>query len=98
MREMLPEVHQSGLTLERFAVDASSPVDRPQILAYALLSAWVAHWPSRASAEQRQLLVQTRAIREREPDRFHKQRRLALTRLAEQMEIYNALRQPPTLP
>jgi|GEM_PF-2502083 len=41
-------------------------VDRPQVLAHALLSALHQHWPSRTTVETAKLLEQTMIIRETE--------------------------------
>jgi hypothetical protein len=56
---------------------------RERIKAIALLDAFVTHWPERSSVLQRELLERLLPhILQVEPDRFYKQRRLALAKLS----------------
>lgn len=84
---MLEEVQKSAERLESFfkQIEAGSlpTVERLEVCDYALVSAWVDHWPSRAPVEYRRLLQNCRIIHETEPDRFIKQRRIFIARLAE---------------
>jgi hypothetical protein len=58
-------------------------LSRELVVAYATLAAFAHHWPSRASAHVKALLIEFFWVREREPDRFLKQRRIAVAKLSE---------------
>lgn len=57
-------------------------VDRPEIVAHALLSGLCHHWPSRANDAQRELIQSTLDIRAAENSRWLTQRRIAIAKLA----------------
>lgn len=60
----------------------SRTASRELIVAYATVAAWVQHWPSRATRSLHQLVEEFVWVRETERDRYIKQRRVALARLA----------------
>lgn len=92
---MLEDVHTAAVRLEAFADEYARNlhviVERQEVCDYALVCAWVDHWPSRAPTRYRHLLHRTRVIGEREPDRFIKQRRIYIARLAEHLNRAPAL-------
>ncbi len=79
---MIEEVKRAVAILEAWRSGGCSSVDRPQVVAHAMLGAWISHWPGRATRDERDLLAQTIAIRAAEPGRWIKQRRIALTKLS----------------
>lgn len=56
-------------------------VDRAEICAHALLSAWVHHWPEQITPPLNNLLAATLDIKARERSRWMTQRRIAITKL-----------------
>ncbi len=62
---------------------ADGIVDRCQIEAYARISAFCDHFPNFASRDDFELLQRSSRIEKLEYDRFLKQRRIALSDLAE---------------
>jgi len=60
-------------------------VDRVELVSHAYLSALVQQWPSLVPSRLPALVEATVKIRRREPDRFLRQRRLALAYLAERL-------------
>ena len=81
---MHAEIELSKQILSEFqtGVQSAKNVDRPHIVAHALLSAYTEHWPSRADPATTKLLEQTQLIRKTELSRWIVQRRIALVRLA----------------
>jgi hypothetical protein len=57
-------------------------IDRVQVVAYSTLEAFTSHFPNQALPSDFALIQQTQIIATREPDRFFKQRRMALSKLA----------------
>ena len=74
-------VNQARQQLSKF-VEGSAPT-REDVVAYATLCALVEHFPSRATTTDAALLRKSAKILDQEPDRFYKQRRIALVRLSE---------------
>ena len=70
-------------------------VDRCQVVAHATLSALMHHWSSRLMMGDRELLKSTQIIREREPNRWMTQRRIAIAKLAMEFSLTDSL---PPLP
>ena len=83
----MDEVAEARKALESFTIsrdlDSCVGVDRDLLVAYATLFAWTSHFPARALARDHELLILTDVIFQCEPDRFYKQRRIALGRLAQ---------------
>ncbi len=64
-----------------------SNVDRDIVMAYSTLRAFSEHWPKQASLEMIQTLQKWDIVYELEFDRFIKQRRIALTYLAQEISL-----------
>lgn len=63
--------------------DENARPTREQIEAIAIIEAFVSHWPTRSENEHHQILnSRLSKILKLEPDRFYKQRRIALAKLA----------------
>ncbi len=67
--------------LEAFREAEGAP-DRAQVVAHAVLSALVHHWPSRARPEWSELLARTARVKDSERSRWVVQRRLAIAHFA----------------
>jgi len=76
------EILQARSTLQAWLLGQNAAIDRDQLVAYACIVAWVEHFPAAASDLDRELALSSCAIARVEPDRFYKQRRMALGRLA----------------
>jgi hypothetical protein len=77
-------VHEAVATLEKFLRNGSVP-DRAEVVAHATLAGFVKHWPDHPLANavrEGGLIEKTSRIRDQEPGRWLKQRRIALARLA----------------
>ena len=76
------------LMLRTLLHPSASPlrVTREMVVAYATLAAWSQHWPSRVTADVTDALTQYSWIRIAEPDRYIKQRRIAIARLANELQ------------
>jgi hypothetical protein len=75
-------VIKARFVLEQFSRTSSKSPDRDDVVAYATLEAWVSHFPDFAETSDRELLKKTESIFLIEKDRFYKQRRIALSKLA----------------
>ena len=76
-------VYQARKVLEDFLKQPSPAVDRKEVVAYATLEAFTSHFPLQACKRDRELIKQCQSIMRVERDRFYKQRRIALSKLAE---------------
>lgn len=65
---------------------SSCALNRDLVVAYSFLDTWRHHYPSSASEEIHGLLERFAWVRQREPSRFMKQRRIALTVLVKEMD------------
>ncbi len=65
---------------------ANPQVDRPEIVAHAVLSGLAHHWPEKVSDQERALLEQTLEIKLVERSRWMTQRRIAIAKLARAFE------------
>jgi hypothetical protein len=79
------QILSSETTLRDFLAERA-PIDRAQVVAHATLSAWVHHWPSRATLQQQALLQATVSIKDLEHSRWITQRRIAIGKLARLVE------------
>jgi hypothetical protein len=84
---MASQTETSKSTLEAYIHNAKergdTSVGRKEVLAHAFLSALQHHWPSKAEASFRRLLIDSVAIREAEPSRWMTQRKIAIRKLSE---------------
>ncbi|MBC7691353.1 MAG: hypothetical protein H7222_06250 [Methylotenera sp.] len=64
---------------------AKPSLTREMIMAYCTLKALDHYWPSRSAPELKALLVEFFWIRDQELDRYLKQRRIAATRLIQEI-------------
>lgn len=69
------------------AIHEQSLISREMIVAYARLRAWTQHWPSDAPESVLKLLDSFVWIKTIEPDRYIKQRRIALSALARELSL-----------
>jgi hypothetical protein len=76
---------QAALQILNTLPSAPSAVSRELVMAYAVLCAWVQHWPSQATPAAQSLIQSCMWIRAAEPDRYIKQRRIALAQLAKEL-------------
>lgn len=85
--KLLPvgEIAKARLVLEQFVASKTQIVEREQVVAYAFLEAWVSHFSKRANERDRKLLKLADVVFEKEKDRFFKQRRIAIAKLAESL-------------
>ena len=83
---MRDQIESSKLILEEYrarrAGECTVRPDRLEIVAHAMLSALVHHWPSRTTADLSRLLSDTLEIKEIEHSRWMTQRRIAIAKLA----------------
>jgi hypothetical protein len=66
--------------------ESSAFVDRPEVVAHALLSALTHHWPTFSDDATRELLKRTVEIKEVEHSRWITQRRIAIAKLSRHFE------------
>jgi hypothetical protein len=66
--------------------ECPAPIDRPEVVAHALLSALTHHWPTFSDDGTRELLNRTLEIKEIEHSRWITQRRIAIAKLARHFE------------
>jgi hypothetical protein len=66
--------------------ESPAAVDRPEVVAHALLSALTHHWPTFSDDETKELLDRTLEIKEIEHSRWITQRRIAIAKLSRHFE------------
>lgn len=83
---MLEQIETSKRILSDFVEQThrglEPAVDRKEVVAFAVLSALVHHWPSRGDAEMSRLLMDASRIKEVERSRWMVQRRIAVAKWA----------------
>ncbi len=86
---MSEELRNARQILVRFEeaqrAHATPAIDRPEVVAHALLSALTHHWPSSSDQATRELLDRTLKIKEVERSRWITQRRIAIAKLAKHL-------------
>jgi hypothetical protein len=83
--ESSKRVLEDYLLLKKSCPDA--PPDRKEVVAYATLSAFTHHWPSRSNAQLSALLEATASIKAVERSRYFVQRRIAIAKIAREMVL-----------
>lgn len=72
------------LFLRDFGHNISPLVDREQVVAFATLYALKGHFPELFTEEEKSLIVRAAVIKTIEPDRFYKQRRIAIQKILQE--------------
>ncbi len=80
-------IQEARLCLSGYVTRGLPAPDRTDVVAYAMLLAFVSHFPVRASSKDSELLKQCESIFHSEKDRIFKQRRIALQKIVSSLEV-----------